>query len=368
MQPAFSSTKQAAAFATLVLVILLSPVLVPKSCLRSRDQIYSSIPWGTGPYPYVHDQIFEEKGDIDVAFMGPSTMWYAINTPYFQKKLSEKLGRPAAARTLCWDWVGADPFYRIAKDLLEHRRVHMIVFCDPSINAPDTAHKMAPDLFQWPDHDKDLAGMQLRTKTAFYAAAIVGMPKNLWGRVRSNLLTINSEEISWPGCEHMENPFRRLGSLACQLIEGRSYVEFRPSTIPDASNVFVYSDSTKTNFQFSPVSPAQELPLQRTQIDFLRKVAQLVQNYHVEVVYLYVPRNTERNFATITPSTYWPNIFGDDLTMIGIPPAKLFAGLSDDDISKLYWEYRHFNENGQNYFTSVIAPPLEQLYETKTEH
>jgi len=34
MQPAFSSTKQAAAFATLVLVILLSPVLVPKSCLR----------------------------------------------------------------------------------------------------------------------------------------------------------------------------------------------------------------------------------------------------------------------------------------------------------------------------------------------
>ncbi len=75
MQPAFSSTKQAAAFATLILLILLSPALVGKSLLRSRDQIYSSLPWGVGPYPYLHNQIFEEKGDIDVAFMGTSTMW-----------------------------------------------------------------------------------------------------------------------------------------------------------------------------------------------------------------------------------------------------------------------------------------------------
>jgi hypothetical protein len=84
MQSAFSSTKQAAAFAVLLLVILLSPVLVGKSLLRSRDQIYSSIPWGAGPYAYEHDQIFVEKGDLDVVFMGPSTMWYAIDTPYFQ--------------------------------------------------------------------------------------------------------------------------------------------------------------------------------------------------------------------------------------------------------------------------------------------
>jgi hypothetical protein len=366
MQPAFSSTKQAAAFAALVLALLLCPILFPKSWLRPRDQIYSSIPWGAGPYAYEHDQIFEEKGDIDVAFMGPSTMWYGINTPFFQEKLSEKLGRPAVARTLCWDWVGADPFYRITKDLLEHRRVRMIVFSDPCVNAPDTAHKMAPDLFRWPEHGEDLDGLQFRAKTAFYAAAIVGMPKNLLGRVRSNLPTIDSEEISWPGYEHMENPFRRLGSLACHLIEGRSYVEFTPSTRPDPANVTIYSDLTKTNFQFS--RPADELPLQRMQVDFLRKVAQLAKDHDVKVVYLYVPRSTERTFTSITPSTYWPDIFGDNLTMVGIPPAKLYAGLSDDDILKLYWEYRHLNENGQKFFTSVVTPALVQLYEKKIEH
>src|SRR5690349_20428732 len=173
MQPAFSSTKQAAALAVLLLVVLLAPVWAGKSLIRSRDQIYSSLPWGTGPYPYLHNEIIEEKGDIDVAFMGPSSMWYAMDTPYFEKELSAKLGRPAVARTLCWDWIGADAFYRITKDLLEHRNVRMIVFCDPTIGTADSAHKMASHLFQWPDHAKDLSGLKPREQSSYYAASII---------------------------------------------------------------------------------------------------------------------------------------------------------------------------------------------------
>ncbi|HLX71592.1 MAG TPA: hypothetical protein VKV04_18420 [Verrucomicrobiae bacterium] len=359
MAPAFSSTRQAAAFAVMVLAVLLSPMLIGKALIRPRDQIYSSLPWGTGPYPYLHNQIFEEKGDIDVVFMGPSTMWYAIDTPYFQKKLSEKLGRPAAARTLCWDWVGADAFYRIAKDLLEHRNVHMIVFCDPAIAAPDTAHKMAPDLFQWPDHAQDLAGLEFRAKTAFYAAAIIGMPKNLLGRLRPNLPAIDSDEVSWPGFYHMENPFRRLGSLACPLIEGRDFVKFTPASSPDPTNVYVYSEATSAEFQFP------QAPMQPMQAAFIRKVADLAREHHVQMVYLYVPRSTEMRAATVNPNAYWPDFFPDGLTMMGIPPAKLFAGLSDDDTLKLYWEYRHLNINGQEYFTPVVTPALVQVYEDK---
>lgn len=359
MSPAFSSTRQAAAFAAMVLLILLSPVLVGKSLLRSRDQIYSSLPWGTGPYPYLYNQIYQEKGDIDVAFMGPSTMWYAIDTPYFQAKLSEKLGRPAAARTLCWDWVGADAFYRITKDLLEHRKVHMIVFCDPAITAPNTAHKMAPDLFQWPDHAEDLAGLAPRPKTAFYAAAIVGMPKNLLGRLRPNLPAIDSEEVSWPGFYHMENPFRRLGSLACPLIEGRDFVKFTPTTDPEPANACIYSEARKAEFQFPKAG------MQPMQAEFIRKVAKLAREHQVQMVYLYVPRSTEMKATTIDPNAFWPGLFSNDVTMMGIPPAKLFAGLSDDDALKLYWEYRHFNINGQEFFTPVVTPALVQLYEDK---
>lgn len=359
MAPAFSSTRQAAAFALMVLAILLSPLLVGKSLLRPRDQIYSSLPWGTGPYAYLYDQIWEEKGDIDVAFMGPSTMWYAIDTPYFQKQLSEKLGRPAVARTLCWDWVGADPFYRITKDLLEHRNVHMIVFCDPTINTPDTAHKMAPDLFQWPDHADDLAGLSARAKSSFYAAAILGMPKNLLGRLRTNLPAVDTEEISWPGYYHMENPFRRFGSLACPLIEGRDFVRFTPAIDPSPTNVWIFSEATKNEFDFSSA------PMPPMQAAFMSKVGQLAREHHVQMVYLYVPYSRDMRSPTINPNAFWPQYFPEGVTMVGIAPAKLFAGLSDDDALKLYWEYRHLNINGQEYFTPVVTPALLQLYEDK---
>jgi hypothetical protein len=359
MRPAFSSTKQAAAFAVMLLLVLLSPVLAGKSLIRSRDQIYSSMPWGTGPYPYLHNQIYEEKGDIDVAFMGTSSMWYAIDTPAFQKELSAKLGRPAVTRTLCWDWIGADAFYRITKDLLEHRQVHMIVFSDPTIGTADSAHMMASHLFQWPDHAEDLSGLGRRAKTAYYSAAILGLPKNILGRLRSNLSAIDSPQISWPGFYDMDNPFHRMGALVCRLIEGRDFVEFTPPTRPNPVDVSVYSDGTRTNFSF----PAR--PPFPTQMVFMRKVAELAREHHVAMVYLHIPWSSEMHSPTVNPNAFWPDVFTQNFTMMGVPPAKLYAGLSDDDVLKLYWEYRHLNENGQKYFTAAVTPALVQVYEQK---
>ena len=100
MRPAFSSLRQALAFALLMAVTLLMPVLLPKSCLPSRAKLYSTAAWDLGGFPYIRDQIFEEQGDIDMAFMGDSPIEWGIDTPYVQAKLSEKLGRPAVVRTL----------------------------------------------------------------------------------------------------------------------------------------------------------------------------------------------------------------------------------------------------------------------------
>ena len=82
MRPAFSSTKQAAAFAGLLLALLLSPVLVGKNLLPPREQAYAVPGWSNGPYPWIRNQIFEETNDIDIAIIGSSHIWNAINTPY----------------------------------------------------------------------------------------------------------------------------------------------------------------------------------------------------------------------------------------------------------------------------------------------
>ena len=93
--------------------------------------------------------------------------------------------------------------------------------------------------------------------------------------------------------------------------------------------------------------------------------AELAREHQTKLVYLYVPRSTEMRAATVNPNAFWRDVFQDDFTMVGIPPAKLFSGLSDEQVLTLYWEYRHFNVNGQKFFTPIVTPALVQLYENK---
>src|SRR5580698_10906557 len=130
MRPAFSSTKQAAAFALLLLVTLLSPVLAGKRFLPPREQAYASQSWGSGPYPWIENQIFQETNDIDIVFIGSSHILHAVDTPYVQAKLSGKIGRQAVVRTLGWGGAGYDALYFFTRDLLAHRKVRMLVFYD----------------------------------------------------------------------------------------------------------------------------------------------------------------------------------------------------------------------------------------------
>ena len=69
MRPAFSSIRQAGAFALLLLCLLLGPAFAGKKILPSREAIYSSIWWENGDFPYMEEQVFREGGDMDIVFM-----------------------------------------------------------------------------------------------------------------------------------------------------------------------------------------------------------------------------------------------------------------------------------------------------------
>src|SRR5580658_7362886 len=100
MRPAFSSTKQAAARALLLLFLLAAPWLAHKTFLPHREQTYSSQSIRFEKCPWAQKFIFEETNDIDIAFVGSSHLCAGIDTPYVQQKLSEQLGRPAVVRTI----------------------------------------------------------------------------------------------------------------------------------------------------------------------------------------------------------------------------------------------------------------------------
>ena len=179
MSPAFSSTRQAGGFGLLLLVMLLLPVLISRFLLPPREQIYASLPWNVGPYPFIHDQIFRETSDVDIAIIGDSQIWAAIDTPYLQQQLSAKLGHPAVVISLCCPWAGFDGLYFLVRDLLQHRKVHMLVFSDASglSVVQDTPHKQAWRWFRYAEDAGELAGLPLRYKLSYYYGSILGMPR-----------------------------------------------------------------------------------------------------------------------------------------------------------------------------------------------
>lgn len=369
MPPAFSSTKQAGAFALLLLILLLLPALTGKSWLPPREQIYSSIWWGAGNYPYLDQQFFQEKDDIDIAFVGSSRIWVGIDTPYVQGKLSEKLGRPAVVRSFCWNGAGYDALYFITQDLLEHRKVRTLVFYDV-YGELDIPNLQAPHLFRFGDDAEVLAGLPMPVQASYYFAAILGMPRNLLGLTRFNLPAdlFSSKKNFWEINHHAANPAARLGALTSQLgfginfpADNAPFIDFTPHTDVQPSDVCIYSPETKAKFQF------QGPPISSWQLHFARKFAALAQEHGCKLVLLHLPVMAEMRSPVIQEREFWPDALCTDVTMIGIPCATLFAGITDEDIHKLYADPDHLNKNGQEYFTPIITPALLQIYDSKTK-
>jgi hypothetical protein len=367
MRPAFSSLGQASSFALLLLCLLLSPALMGKRNLPPRDRIYSSYSSRLGAYSYLQQQIFQEKGDIDIAFVGSSHIWLDINTTEVQEKLSQELGRPAVVRTFGWSKPGFDALYFIAQDLLERRKVRLLVFYDEvNLRArPSLPHRLAFRWFRLGDNRADLDSLSIRSKASYYAAAILGMPRNLLNLLRPNLPEDKrAAERTRSRIYHMAaDPADRLGSAAIDLEYNtlQPVADYQPHSTARPSDVCIYSPATKDKFAFSgPDTP-------ELQLRFARKFGQLLAQHGTQIVLLCLPRVSDMKDPLLQARTFWPDIVASDMTMIGIPPATLFQGLSESEVLKLYYDPDHFNRNGQKYYTSIIAPRIVETYVDKVQ-
>src|SRR5579871_767782 len=137
------------------------------------------------------------------------------------------------------------------QDLLEHRRVKVIVFNDCSDNSKELAHTAAPYWFRYGDNAADLAGLKASARVSFYSSAILGLPRNLLQMVRPNGPLRPEEEIMWTwkpagfdDLPNLANPALRLGSAGLSARSGRPLPAFVPEPAAQPDDVSVYSDAT----------------------------------------------------------------------------------------------------------------------------
>ena len=362
MRPAFSSARQAAAFGLLILVFLTAPWLAGKRLIPPREQAYAAQGWKWGPIPWDEKQIFEETNDIDIAFMGSSRIDFAVDTPYVQKSMDERLGRKSVVVSICWAGFGFDSLYVTAKDLLAHRKVKMLVFYDesPQVDPAGTAK-------HWfhPGEDKSLtAGLEFKYQAFYYFAAMVGMP----GTLLELLTPALREETNNPVPNYYEaevgapNPEKRLGAVIAavgyrDLDKRNAFIPYKPQNDVTPADAFIYSPLTRARFAFA------RQPLLSWQYHFLDLLAHLAADYHCKLVVLHIPVFPERNDPVMTEGACWPDLMQTDVSLVGIPSRRLFTGLSEQEIKRLFYDSHHMNQNGMEYFTPLITPSLFELYE-----
>ncbi|HTB85075.1 MAG TPA: hypothetical protein VK742_15580 [Candidatus Sulfotelmatobacter sp.] len=303
--------------------------------------------------------------------------------------MSESLGRKATVLTLGWAWPGFDAEYFITQDLLEHRRVRMIVFDDEYWVAP---HVAATHWFRLGENGEALAEMPLEIQSPYYFASIIGMPRNLLGLLRCEIpgVIASEDEEHWKRYFHSQNSAERLGALTIEVWAdtNATFSIDVPDGNTKSSDVCVYSPETSSQFQFTgPPTRSQQLKFAKNFADtagFARppvvresswdlKFAKLAREYNVKLVFLHVsPVFPADEPATpeIQERVCWPERLGTNVSMVGIAPAKLFSGLDEAEVARLFVapDHYHFNKNGQQFFTSIITPTLLQLYEKQAAH
>ncbi len=346
LEPPFSSNLQIIGFIVIVLLALALPMLITRSGAVSRRDSYRLMPEHFGAYSFAETEIFENKGDIDILFVGSSVIWHDIDVPQIQKALSEQLGRPATVLLFGHNFNDMDISYAKLRDLLQRRRVRLVVTSvlrEPFTDGPSTT---SFKFLRYGEYMEPLEGLPLGSKVSLYACGVLRGPRDL--------LAIARPDKSKP------SPYADdLGVFKAELGMGRDPKRFEsysptPPVVP--ANDLIYSQSNQGQFEFT------NTPIPLHQDRYFEELVKTLRANRVPLAMINLPGYKERHDDKVVEWQDWSKRFGVDIPLIGIAPSVLFTGLSEEEIEKLYCDTEHLNVNGNEFFTRTILPAVLQVY------
>lgn len=344
MDPPFATRWQAVCFLLLLVILLVLPILVARFRLVSKSDFYSGVTTRHGSFTYLQQQIFTEQSELDIVFVGSSLIWAGIDTPYVQRELSKKLGREAIVVTLATNWRGEDLTYTVLSDLLAHRKVRMVVLTMPLPYQTQSApHHQSFRWWLYGENEAELRRLPLRDRVAIYGEQVLGAPRHLLSGIRSNRVAVVPQDA-------------KLGALQEESgFQGAPFVRRAYQAPPPDTRAVIYSPETRDHFQFTGQA------LSQYQAEFLSATFTLLSKHQTRILILHVPTSQERHSAVVTERMFWPAVLGQDVPIVGVPPAALFVGMGDAEIDQFFYD-EHLNVNGSELFTRTVTPAILEVY------
>ncbi|RZU42462.1 hypothetical protein [Edaphobacter modestus] len=352
MFPAIWSNRHAVALILVIGILLTLPMLMSVAGLPPRDRVYSGIRVETGTGPLDEQNIFEEKGPVDILFVGSSLIVRGVDMNYVQQQLSASLGRPAKVARLSLKWQGLDMQYMLMRDFLEHRKANLVIMDMPTLALiGDAPHIQAYRWMRWGEFPESTSGLSFRQRMAIYGAQVLGAPRQMVNYLRPNRLVQSPRLVAKLGSQ---SEYGSVGYFGGPFVtEPRT-----PPQIPvDSMSSHGVADN---NFDF------QGLALGPYHRHWAREIGNLAKQYNVPFAMIHVPEDTERGMSQIPERMYWPEIVGlPAAPVLGIPSATLFQATPASEINNYYYD-QHFNDNGKEFFTRAITPAVLDLYMKET--
>jgi hypothetical protein len=330
MFPAFEDWRVAARFAALLLVLLLLPLILERIGLPPRSEVYNGLRLGGGPYVKTRQQLFATQGDIDIAFVGSSILNVAVNADELQSRLEERYGANVNVRMFGYVFQGYDMQYLMMRDVLEHRRVKMLVI---SLSGPrhisDRPHVQLHNLMRWGEYPEMLDGLRFADRASIYASCVLDGPRQLVKLLRS------------------ERPIDADNHRSLMVHESVPEISAAPAP------AVLLSDATRDQFMFGDPEMTER------QRHFATRIAELAVQHHVALVIVNIPTPEEFGYDRIWERADWRHLLAGDPTVVAFRRSDLFG---QEPAGRFFADSVHMTAEGQQRFTRSLNAYLMTRY------
>lgn len=329
----------------LVTLLALSP-LVSYMPQYDREEVYRSIDGRRSIELSHYLNIFKNQGEVDVAFVGLSSLWVGVNARQMQEEFEARGAAKPQVIMLGANHPGEDLVYMMVADLLEKRDVKVVVLSSPN-RIQQHVHPLFHRLASMKDHNTVWHTLPAKEMLRSYGLAMLGAPLQIYSMIKP---------ARRPRDARSTNGFN--GSWVRS--DGWAKQEFIAHTPP---NPYQGNQSVERNlYEGSRIDSADFGSVQSvSQRAYFRATIELIKAHDALPVVLSVPIWKDR--ARDKPMIRLPKAFFADyeIPLVAVAPAEFFAGMSEEEIKMLYYNENHFNTNGSTYHTEVLAPIFWEL-------
>ncbi len=349
IEPSIRNNLQAFAFAGLVLLLAILPFLLGQSGYVTMRDRFLSLHYTAGAFQHTYWEIYKNKADIDILFMGGCLMAAGMNSSLLHQYFGQT--NPEMKMVFFVVTMGnQDADYFLLRELLKRRRVRFVVLQTPIVNGEYTTPHPACMIWN-ATRDKDmLSECTGFLKFRMYSQSIFEALRDLISIVRHN--------------PTLKTCSRYRGALSTgewpRMIDGGPFREFHPSVPTVPPGELLYS-SNPGAFSFR-----KNANMASYNKRFYMKTIKLLEDQKVPFMLLHVPVLTEQGNLVFEQSFLKKICEDQGVPLMGISRDRLFGGISSKDQRLLYSDVSHMNKNGSVLFTKTIFDGLSRVYQEES--